>query len=85
MGSEKLQALSKQYALGEIAKPEYRQKRKNIINQATGEAAQTPSNSVASTHDSTPASTQIESSIIKKAGVISVVIVATLIIVYIAI
>lgn len=86
MGNEKLQALSRQYIRGEIAKPEYRQKRAKIINDTTGDSATEPSESVSATHtrDSASVNRQIDSSLIKKVGVISAVIFVSLIIVFIA-
>jgi hypothetical protein len=75
MGNEALETLLKQYTRGDIAKPEYRQRRKDIINQATGfvepvSPEQSPSNvSLAS------------GNILLKVGVISAIVVGAVIVI----
>jgi hypothetical protein len=46
MGNNPLQELLRQYTYGEISKPEYRQRRSAIINEITGDEADTQSVSV---------------------------------------
>lgn len=84
MGNKTLQALSLQYARGEIAKPEYRQKRAIIINQTTGIVAPDSTEPVQSIENSTAVPLRTESTLFLKAGVISAVVIATLILAYVA-
>ena len=87
MGNEKLQALSQQYARGEIAKLEYRQKRTEIIDEATGASLQETATSIELTQ--TPVysnlpnpSTVYSSTVYLRVGIISVVIIGALILVF---
>jgi len=75
MGNVALETLLKQYTRGEIAKPEYRQRRKDIINEATGyvepaSPKQSPSNA-----SSKPGN------ILLKVGVISALVVGAFVVI----
>ena len=83
MGNKTLQALSLQYARGEITKPEYRQKRAIIINQTTGNVDPDSPEPVQQLQNSTPLPLRSESTLFLRAGVISVVVIATLILAYV--
>lgn len=87
MGNQALQALSVQYIRGEISKPEYRQQRKQIIDEATGfvETIAEPDSDpevVRQTDTSAPNSSQPTP--LLKVGVISVIIIAIIAILYTA-
>lgn len=80
MANDALQTLSQKYIRGEISKPEYRQHRKEIINQATGTVS---NEALPEKHKTTVKITR--TTLILKASVISAIVVGTLIVLYAAI
>lgn len=80
MSNQALKTLCQQYVRGEISKPEYRQRRKQIIDEATGIVE-------VDTGTEYPAVDQkVAHSIpLKKAGIISAIIVVMILILYSAI
>ncbi len=81
MGNDKLQTLSQQYVRGEIAKPEYRQKRARIIDEVTGAH---PRENIAAEPEQIPPLSKLpdKSNLYLKAGVISAVVIGALILVF---
>lgn len=87
MANHALQELSKRYVRGEFSRPEYRQQRRKIIDDATGVKSSVPSG-VETDAQPEPASQKAGSNnlfsnvLFKKASVVSAIIVATLILLY---
>ena len=77
MSNEALQALSLKYIRGEISKPEFRQRRRDIINEATGVV-----NSDAPSEQPAPVIKNNQAPSLLKASVISAIVVGTLIALY---
>lgn len=77
MGNQALKALSLQYIRGEISKPEYRQQRKQIIDEATSFIKPEPGDA-----NKTPEQRDAQSSPLFKAGLISALVVAMILVLY---
>ena len=75
MGNEALDTLAREYIRGELSTSDYRERRKAVIDEITGYVNPDSSN----TSDSTSGN-----KIVLKVGVISAVIVATLLLVLVA-
>lgn len=91
MGNQALHTLSLQYIRGQISKPEYRQRRRQIINEATGftgtdvtEPETVVKKSGTPEYITTENSTT-ETGPLLKAGIISAIIVVMIIVLYTAI